>query len=173
MSCITKILEIKGSKEYILATDGVVIEGGGIYKDYEYIITFNDMGFRCGYVALDPDHLLYDKDCTSVYKESDPSYVTAHGGITFHDTHSIVKKILGYECLDKWLGFDAGHCYDLVDLKSVHKYFPNLREAKKDYVLEMAKLFERDREIKIRTFSYMEDECKQLIDQLLEVKICS
>lgn len=64
MSCIPKILELKGTKEFLPIPSlnqqdkytTTVIEGGGNYKGYDYLITFRDMGFRCGYVALEPNH---------------------------------------------------------------------------------------------------------------------
>ena len=52
MSCITQLLEMKGDQPFLKADDSVVIEGGGVYKGYEYLIVFVSYGHRCGYVAL-------------------------------------------------------------------------------------------------------------------------
>lgn len=58
MSCITEILKVKGDKDFIVSGE-IAIEGGGTYKDYEYIITFTSSGHRCGYVAIPESHSLY------------------------------------------------------------------------------------------------------------------
>ena len=169
MSCITEILKVKGDQEFLRRDHTgkrkmLGVEGGGLYKGYEYLITFNDMGFRCGYVAIPLDHKFYENDLTS-----DDEEINAHGGITFHGQHSIVEDILGKQCTDRWIGFDAGHCYDIPDLACTKKYFPDLRQARLDHVIEMSHCFERhDTEAAIRTFDFMESECKNLIDQLIE-----
>lgn len=170
MSCITEILKKKGDAEvlYVPREDrsmDLVIEGGGLYKDHEYLITFNDMGFRCGYVALPIGHKFYENNLMD-----DDEELSVHGGVTFHEQHGLVEDVLGKQCADKWIGFDAGHCYDIVDLESTLKYFPDLKETRKDHVVSMSHIFEcrHDEDSEIRTFKYMEQECKNLIDQLIE-----
>ena len=170
MSCIPKILELKGDKDFLTIPDynGIVIECGGCYKGYDYIITFNDMGFRCGYVAIPPTHpLAYsDIDLAEIHD------INAHGGITFHDQHGLVKKLLETPCLDKWIGFDAGHAFDIPDQKAWEKYFPNGTEIKHDHIITMANIFSDIRNIgfdcAIRDKDYMEKECISIIDQLID-----
>jgi hypothetical protein len=169
MSCITEILKKKGDTEalYIPHNDNamdLIVEGGGHYKEYEYLITFNDMGFRCGYIAIPTDHKFYDNN----FMDNDEE-LEVHGGITFSEQHSLVEDILGKQCTDKWIGFDAGHFGDIPDIDATLKYFPHLREARKNHVIEMAHIFEKDCfNHSMKTFEYMEDECKSLIDQLIE-----
>ena len=58
MNCITQILEKKGKSDFILVPyyperqKGIAVEGGGKHRGYEWIVTFVDNGFRCGYVAI-------------------------------------------------------------------------------------------------------------------------
>jgi hypothetical protein len=169
MSCITEILKVKADKDFLpIERNGKAmmlgVEGGGHHKGYEYLITFNDMGFRCGYVVLPVDHKFYDNNFMD-----DDEELHVHGGITFHEQHHLVEDVLGKQCTDKWIGFDAGHGFDIVDLQCVKKYFPDLREARLDHVISMAHLFERHGDdAAIRTFDYMEEQCKYLIDQLVE-----
>lgn len=61
MSCISKLLEMKGDKEFLPIDDHAVVEGGGHYKGYEFLITFVETGYRCGYVAIPPG-IKYDSD---------------------------------------------------------------------------------------------------------------
>lgn len=175
MSCIPKILELKGSADFLevpspdtrMFNRGIVVEGGGKYRGYDFIITFTDMGFRCGYVAIDSDHPSYH------FSKNDdfPDY-HVHGGVTFFERSHISKAILGNTvCEDKWIGFDAGHYGDLVDKDLTLKYFPDLRDVQVEHLLEMAKIFEirsSDSFMNYRTREYMEEQCHHLIDQLIE-----
>ena len=99
MSCITEILKRNTLNIDEFKTTGLIVEGGGVYKDYEYLITFTSLGHRCGYVALKGDEG-YDK------KEGYDLDLDVHGGITFKDrTHSLKSSIA---CDDEWIGFDWG-----------------------------------------------------------------
>jgi hypothetical protein len=117
MSCITEILKIKGSRP-ILKTEGHVIECGGIYKNYEWLVTMTSMAHRCGYVAIPSDHPLAGQDLMSeVTAEAYEHFHYPHGGVTFQKpgTH-LVKAIVGdFVCDDIWIGFDAAHAGDKKD----------------------------------------------------------
>ena len=165
MSCITEILKRKGDEPYLIQ-DGIAIESGGIYKDYEYLVTFTYLGHRCGYVAIPPGHELYNIDSMNG-KDID---LDVHGGITHDGKHNIVEKILGYQCDDKWIGFDCGHAGDGADLELVIKVFPYNRRIK-----EFIKIKEQTRQEfpsldefeEIRSNEFVESECKHIIDRLI------
>ncbi len=171
MSCITEILKKKGDQEFLSIPSkkqpeqdrGIVIEGGGHYKGYEYLITFNDMGFRCGYVAITQDHPDYSFNEEHRY----PDY-SVHGGVTFFDESHLAESILGHSCTDKWIGFDAGHAWDVHDIDCALKYFPNLRPTQRDHIETMNRIGRMDGSCVLRTKEYMEQECKNLIDQIIE-----
>lgn len=162
MSCITQLLALKGGKEFFPINNSVVIEGGGIYKDYEFLITFVEHGNRCGYVAI-PSGITYD------------SYeINIHGGITFESKEHAAKNLLSIPCDDMWLGFDAAHYLDMGDFETAKKYFGenadlmlgiNLREQLDQ---EVGELERQDPNFSHKTFDYMVNECKSLIDQLIE-----
>src|ERR1700691_3384773 len=109
MSCIPKLLELKGDKEFLPVHDNIVIEGGGKYKDYDYLITFVDYGHRCGYVAIPPLHPVYND-------KSDYPHFSVHGGITFFEESRFAEELLNHKCADKWIGFDACHGDDRKDM---------------------------------------------------------
>ncbi len=155
MSCITQLLEMKGEKEYLPVHDHVVIEGGGVYKDYEYLVVFTDSGHRCGYVAI-PSGTRYN---------SDNLYV--HGGITFEDESHAAKDILPIPCNDTWLGFDAAHCDDHPDFDLARKIFGD-QHKRYDILEECPHPIMRFEGISHKSYKYMEDQCKYLIDQLIE-----
>ena len=129
MSCIPRILELKGDKEFLAVPTkteimrGVIIEDGGHYKGYDYLITFNDMGFRCGYVAISPDHPFYNKNLTGYSDNEEDFLIDVHGGITFFEKHSMAELLVKHPCEDKWIGFDCGHAGDLMDLETALKIF--------------------------------------------------
>jgi hypothetical protein len=162
MSCITEILRVKGDKEFIV--DGkIAIEGGGIYKEYEYLITFTSHGHRCGYVAISADHPTYSD------KNEYPDF-DVHGGITFFEDARFEKLTGGHKCTDKWLGFDAGHSCDISDYETAAKYFGET-EFNKFMKNEDKKFGDwKDENSRNRSYSYMENECKNLIDQLIEIR---
>ncbi len=161
MSCISEILKLKGDKEYLMINESVIAEDGGIYKDYEYLITFNDMGFRCGYVAIKENHKLYNND------DYDSLDLNVHGGVTFFDKSDYIlyESMIKNSCNDKWIGFDAGHAYDGHDLELSKKYF-NINDTKNKYgYLFWLDSMRMNQEV--RTKEYMIEQCKILIDQLV------
>lgn len=195
MSCIPKILELKGDKDFLTVPSiknlemmrGIVIEGGGNYKDYDFLITFNDMGFRCGYVALPPEHIA--NDCQEDYPEYD-----VHGGVTFFDENHFSEAFFGEDaCKDKWIGFDCGHAQDFNDLELAKVYFKDneliLRgiwlsqrikqkienDMERDYPGYIDRKNSPDYEWRdeLRTKEYVIGQCKSLIDQLIERSVCT
>jgi hypothetical protein len=163
MSCIPKILSLKGDKEFIV--DGeIAIEGGGNYKGYDFLITFVSYGHRCGYVAVPSNHAI----CNKKYEHRYPD-LNVHGGITYFDKSRFEELIDSPVCDDKWIGFDAGHYYDLQDIEQSEKYFGEIEWVKfrKNNPMPI------DEKIaKHRSYKYMVKNCKNLIDQLIERSIC-
>ena len=157
MSCITKLLELKGDKAFIPSPvqPEVIIEGGGTYKGFDYLVVLNHMAHRCGYVAISKDHPAYNAGC---YDDID---VDVHGGLTFFSEPHIIES----DCGDKWAGFDAGHAYDGYDLDALETYFGADDETVK-YMRSRDFYTNPHRDLVIRDFAYMEAECKKLIDQL-------
>lgn len=164
MSCITKLLEMKGDKNCLPIHAECVIEGGGSYKDYEYLITFTSNGTRCGYVALK------EKEAAKFEQEKkDKRYyypdLDCHGGLTFYGADHGAKDLLPTPCSDMWVGFDAAHAWDIGDMELAAEFFPGHRfiEYRKNNP-------EPDYDdCKHRTYDYIEKECKGIIDQLLEL----
>ena len=155
MSCITQLLEMKGDKEILPISHHAVIEGGGVYKGYEFIITFTRLGNRCGYVAIPDAHNgnLVDVNC--------------HGGITFSDTHHDAKDLLPVACNDLWIGFDVGHSGDKRDKEKVINYFGLLS----NYDNELLDMLNNNPFVfnpTIKEYDYMKAQCHYIIDQLIE-----
>ena len=162
MSCITKILELKGDKEFLPCHLQSGIEGGGVYQGYEYIISFTSMGHRCGYVAI-PDGI------SGNYED-----LVCHGGITFEGNDHGFKDLLDTPCADLWVGFDAAHCDDLGNLETAMKYFGQIEQSRRS--IEVLHSVTEQSYIELhklgcvhRSYEYMEQQCHHIIDQLIQV----
>lgn len=166
MTCITKILELKGDKEFLPINDVVVVEGGGSYRDYEFLITFVRDGHRCAYVALkqtDVDKFEEELgDATYRYPES----ISCHWGCSFYDRDSQIKDVLPIPCDDMWFGFDAAHCHDKPDLEKSKYYFDYIPLG--DYFENGKSIYDKFPEMIHRSYEFMEENCKSIIDQLVE-----
>lgn len=168
MSCITEILKLKGDKEFLLAFDvdstpWIAVEGGGIYKDHEYLIVLNKFGHRCGYVAIPSNHK-FDSPSWN-YDSLD---IECHGGLTFMARHHDLKDLLTIPCNDLWVGFDCGHCFDNSDVKAFTKYFGEKEAKEKQSFFNTMNISNRDEKAEVRTYEYTESECHSIIDQLIE-----
>ena len=181
MTCITEILKLKGDKKILLQMDDngkpwLAIEGGGTYKGYEYLITFTDMGHRCGYVAVPSGHKLdfiksekrkipgSDREYT--HYEYDVYDIDCHGGITFCERNHSIKNLLKTSYNDLWLGFDCAHAWDGKDLALVKEYYGDNSPIVKFYE-EYPQYLLHEGET-MREFDYVERECKSIIEQLIQ-----
>lgn len=79
----------------------------GTFHGHEYVITHNGIGFRCGYVKVEPGHPWFGKDMDEVQAQ-------AHGGITFAEPD--VNCDAGGPDDGYWVGFDCMHGGDGADL---------------------------------------------------------
>jgi hypothetical protein len=75
------------------------IESGEI-GEYEYAITRNQLGYRCGYLKVLPGHSWYGKG----YYDIDAD---VHGGLTFAHADKPCEQI--GDDAGWWLGFDCAH----------------------------------------------------------------
>lgn len=163
MSCITQILKLKGDEPFMKYDDSTVVEGGGIYKGYEYLIIFVSYGHRCGYVALkepETERFLKEKGEDKYYYPD----LDCHGDVTFFEKTHRLKSLLPIPCDDFWIGFDAAHCWDKPCVKTIEKYFGNTDYLK--FKKENAWMDIHDDDAAHRSYKYMELECLKVIDQL-------
>lgn len=148
------------------------------YRGFRYLVLTMDAGHRCGYVRIPKDHQIHGIDYnqeTSVKmkdvadeeigkrgiiplmlqatgkKENVPlSWLfDVHGGITF------TGKLRGFHSW--WIGFDCAHLGDGKDESIMSNEYKNI-------TLRFAALAGGT----IRTTEYVEQECKNLIDQLIK-----
>lgn len=162
MGCIQKILQMKQecADPFFKIYHDVVVEGGGSYGGYDYLIVLKKTfggAHRCGYVAIHPTNSFYNKSLDDMEEKFE-----VHGGVTFWDKPNLIEDNC---CKDKWLGFDAAHARDLDDRETATLCFDFPYFLPPYATLKHGKdRFGR----KIRTYEYMEKECKKLIEQLNE-----
>lgn len=155
MGCITKLLE-SGQKHVRAEPTSPYVDGGGLYKGYEYLIVLVPMGHRCGYIAISEEHILYKEE--GYYGAI--GELEMHGGCTFYD-----KQFTRFCCSDKWIGFDCAHCADIPDLEATKRVFPDLDRGIESRVKMYSDLCFASSSVKTKEF--VEDQCKSIIDQLV------
>lgn len=166
------------------------------YRGYRCVTTFTDMGYRCGYVGISEGHPLYGKDSSSKVKvtmkelEEDKEigvignrgvwtimfaspddeedevtvglYFMVHGGITYadggKDSHHPVESDLW------WFGFDCGHAGDCPDYDLLEELFGD--DELVQYRLKDKWIYADD---EVRTLEYVQQECKNLVDQIIRL----
>jgi len=147
-------------------------------------------GSRCGYVFIPKEHSAYKepKYYTISFGPNDNKIVMdycemyenidVHGGLTF----GIENKEDNNYPVDEpreglWIGFDANHVDDCPDYDKWSEYISNIKDDnEKERCLKLFKslmgidirLSEVNRTIK--SFEFMEQECKKLVKQLRKIK---
>jgi len=115
----------------------------GVHDGFDFVVTNNGMGYRCGYVRVPIGHPWHGKDIGDIDAE-------VHGGITFAEADmpcaNVDKADDGW-----WFGFDCMHHCDAPDLA-----LPTERPIPYEYDGGYSK---------IRTQSYVESECRSLCVQ--------
>lgn len=174
-----------------MARNKPIVEMTFDYKGYKCVVNFNDLGHRCGYVGVPKGHFLYGKDhqdhievpkddmegvdigkrgiipiIGSAFDDDErmkiESYFDVHGGITYAGGGEYTIKSNLW-----WFGFDCGHYGDDKDWKCMYEYFPDMKESF-DRLKQIEDMFPTDGVI--RTKEYVEQECKNLVDQIIELE---
>lgn len=81
------------------------IEKGHV-SGFEYAITHNFMGYRCGYLKLEIGHPWHGENYNNISPE-------VHGGLTFSEA-DVPCDLAGADN-GWWIGFDCGHFMDAPD----------------------------------------------------------
>lgn len=144
-------------------SNGIYKEKEFTYKDYRCVINFRSLGFRTGYVEVPAEHPLYGID-------GDRLDIDCHGGITWASDE--LPGSTENESDSWWIGFDCAHYADGEDLEAIKKYFSNDDEAMHllQLKLDMQKKFPHSYDDHIWSLEEVEDECKHIVDQLIEEK---
>jgi hypothetical protein len=124
----------------------------GIHEGFEWEVTSNGIGYRCGYVRIPGGHPWHGKH----YDNVEP-YPDVHGGLTFAQPDTDCGT--GGEDNAWWLGFDCAHAGDAADDACMDGYpdgGKRVREIEDMYPI---------RGDTIKTTSYAVSECQRLADQ--------
>lgn len=130
----------------------------GAHRGYEWEVTSNRMGYRCGYVRIPPGHPWHGKDYDSV-----EPYPDVHGGLTFADADIDCGK--DGEDNAWWLGFDCAHAGDAPDPELPggktmmrHGYAPATLE-------QFADMYDQGYRDVVRSTDYVAAQCRGLAEQ--------
>lgn len=167
-----------------------IVEKEFDHNGLKCIVTFGNMGHRCGYVGIPKRHPLYEKgydDYLDILKEDIEgkevsgvfpllcaliddddrvrigTYFTCHGGITYSGGGE--NSTYPIESNLWWFGFDCAHYNDGKDFDLAIEKFPEFAQQ-----LAMTKVIEDMYHTHgtIRTTQYVADNCKELADQLAQ-----
>ena len=83
----------------------------GTHLGFEWEVTGNGIGFRCGYVRIPATHPWHGLGYSDV-RTAEGSDPDVHGGLTFSEPDADCGK---GEDSAWWLGFDCAHCMDAPD----------------------------------------------------------
>lgn len=162
------------------------------YKGFKCVVVFQELGHRCGYVGVPQNHPLYGKgyreetsillsaleneevgkrSIISLVVNSQKENITldllfdVHGSLTFSDGGKDGKYPIESDLW--WLGFDCGHCEDGIDLDKAIEYFPERKEMimQRKTIDETFGTYEG---LEIRSQEYVENECRNLVDQIIK-----
>jgi hypothetical protein len=113
------------------------VEREWTYKGYDCRVSYTDMGFRCGYVAIPEGHPYHGTDYSNIV-------MSVHGGLTF----------CGHiEDTRWWIGFDCAHHNDAPD--------PQIQAV--EYGARFFGFFQGT----IRTLDYCILQCQYMVDQMV------
>ena len=135
----------------------VKIESEFDYNGYPCLVLFLSSGYRCGYVGLPKASKFYKTDFDRIP-------VSCHGCLTYGQrTNKGNRNIRAY-----WIGFDCCHLFDKNDYESAKKYFDSKTIQPLLIVENIEKQFNTDSIV--RTQEYCEQECRNIVDQIIELE---
>ena len=122
------------------------------YRGYNCVCLGLSMGHRCGYVKLETPKSYNDLDV-----------IDCHGGLTFSDYFKGEKTIESGIEEGFYIGFDCAHWGDGRD----NGLITELNEPQMISALMMMNGIYDSDDI-VRTLEFVEQECKMIVDQLIE-----
>lgn len=132
----------------------------GEHLGFEWIVTQNRTGYRCGYVRVPAGHPWHGKDLDEL------GDVECHRGATFAEPDRPCDK--GGDDDAYWIGFDCAHAGDLQDPSLVT---PAQRDVSTNVSKEVAAYFAShglsvpEETGVVRTQEYVEAECRSICEQ--------
>lgn len=127
------------------------------YKGFPCVVLFMPVGFRNGYVGLPQENKYYSKGYDFIP-------VNCHGGLTYAS-----RELYGQE--DKntwWIGFDCGHCCDGFDIEAIKEHYKDDALVLSQLEIMQGYYSMANSDTEFRTLDYVKEECKKIVDQLLE-----
>jgi hypothetical protein len=144
------------------------VESDFMHNGLRCVVVFTSMGHRCGYVGIDKEHPLFEKDYSCGCAMLDD--ISVHGGITFSDGG--YKSNYPIESDLWWFGFDCAHWQDSQDKVQSFKYGLITEEQltrSTEEQLTRSKEFRFLNEGTHRDQEYVESECKLLAEQIAKL----
>lgn len=126
------------------------------YKGFPCVILMQCMAFRTGYVGIPKGHKYYEKDYDSID-------IHCHGGLTYSEKYLALQEDENIW----WIGFDTGHYCDGKDYDRARELFANYPKSLEQLNLMQSIESKFISNEHIRTLEYCEEQCKEIVEQLL------
>lgn len=123
------------------------------YQGYHCLITFNEIGYMCGYIAVPEDNYFYDKRFAQINDERILSIPLSYAG-----------TVLPREDGHYWIGFTCDERGDKPDVNRVKEIWGE--KAMVLTFLNMQKLPILPKTGTIRTVEYVEEKIKRLVSEV-------
>ncbi len=126
------------------------------YKGFSCVILFMPGAYRCGYVGLPKRNRFYGKDYDDIP-------VDCHCGLTYSNENL-------YHQSDEntwWIGFDCAHGCDGYDTETAKRLFADDKNVV-EQLERMEDYFGIRDENPVRTLEYCEEQCKSIVEQVIE-----
>ena len=123
------------------------------YKGHHCIVTFTEIGYRCGFISLNKDDVFYDVGFNKINDSYKLSFKLDSSGRTFPRNDG-----------NYWIGFTCNSKADKADLKHVTEVY-----GEKPLVLtllNMNNIPTVSRTGTIRSVEYIEERIKHLVDEV-------
>lgn len=137
-----------------------IVESIGSHLGYDYVVLFTIEGYRCGYVKFRDGE----------FEEDVLRSISCHDGITYLNDHLPNDHYVDDDNGFVWVGFDCGHRRDRPCCDELLVYFPEII-IEDPTALEIVRHKETSGESRsYRSLDFCINECKSIIEQLLQSK---
>lgn len=138
---------------------GAIQEKRFEYKGFPCVVVMQALAFRTGYVGLPKTNKFYGVNFMDIP-------ISCHGGLTYSENHLIDQTDNDIW----WIGFDTGHYGDGMDYKGAIRLFKDYPDVV-EYIRNSARILSSfPNSEPIRTLKYCENECREIVDQLLDME---
>lgn len=157
--------------------DNYIIEKRTTFKGWQYVITFTNIGHRCGYILF-PKHIKFNEKFNLninklsdkyIYWENLDNKLDIPGGLTFLDYQNLdLNDPNKYEF---FMGWDYIHSWNRPNYNQAIKYFPEIKDQIEQLRQLNSPIYKDEYEKFYAEKNDVEKDCKNIINFIVDNKI--